>query len=243
MTKGAKIAIGCAVAAVAAFVVVVVVVVGLGVWAKKKADTFTGDMKRTEVLRQKANANTFVRPENGVIAEDRLLAFLSVRKAVFAVYEKHRAEIEERTKKKEGDIGDLMALGKIVPEMQAARAQAQADASMSDDEYEFLVESIYKSAWASEIQASSGGKTAEETARESYQEADRSLQEAASQEGLSDEQRQAIESQRRDLASQSEDAVRQAAAGDVPPENLALFRKHQEEIKKYAMTGLEWTGM
>ena len=243
MTKGAKIAIGCAVAAVAAIVVIVAVAVGVGVWGKRKLDTYTGDMKRTEELRQKANANTFVRPENGVISEDRLVAFLNVRQAVFAVYEKHKAEIEERAKRKEGDIGDLMALGKIVPELQAARAQAQADAAMSDDEYAFLLESVYKSAWASQMQAGSGGKTAEQNAREGYQEAARALEQAASQEGLTEEQRQAIESQQRELASTSEGTIREAARMDVPPENLALFRKHEQDIKKYAMAGLEWAGI
>ena len=30
---------------------------------------------------------------------------------------------------------------------------------------------------------------------------------------------------------------------EVPPANLALFRKHEAEIKQYAMGGLEWVGL
>jgi hypothetical protein len=30
---------------------------------------------------------------------------------------------------------------------------------------------------------------------------------------------------------------------DVPPANIALFRKHEAEIKQYAMGGLEWVGL
>jgi hypothetical protein len=29
----------------------------------------------------------------------------------------------------------------------------------------------------------------------------------------------------------------------VPPQNIALFRKHEAEIKKYAMGGLEFVGL
>jgi hypothetical protein len=33
------------------------------------------------------------------------------------------------------------------------------------------------------------------------------------------------------------------AAPEVPPANIALFRKYETEIKQYAMGGLEWVGM
>ena len=29
---------------------------------------------------------------------------------------------------------------------------------------------------------------------------------------------------------------------DVPPANIALFQKYEADIKKYAMSGLEWIG-
>jgi hypothetical protein len=32
-------------------------------------------------------------------------------------------------------------------------------------------------------------------------------------------------------------------AANVPPSNIALFRKHDAEIKEYAMGGLEWVGL
>ena len=46
-----------------------------------------------------------------------------------------------------------------------------------------------------------------------------------------------------DLRKQAE-ATREGARGmDVPPQNVALFKKYEAEIKKYAMAGLEWIGL
>jgi hypothetical protein len=65
---------------------------------------------------------------------------------------------------------------------------------MSDDEYRFLIQQVYKSLWASE-------------------------------------------------AAKASPAPEGAATVEVPPANIALFRKHEAEIKQYAMGGLEWVGL
>jgi hypothetical protein len=243
LTKGAKIAIGCLVAAVMAVVLFVVGVAALGYWGKRKLETATSDFKRSEEFRQQANAHPFVRPADGVIAEDRLLKFIDVRKAVFAVYEPHRAEIESRGHKKDASLGDMVAFAKLVKDLQAAKAQAQAAAEMSDAEYLFMVESVYRSASASAFQQSSGGKTAEQATRELIEKANREIAAAKNREGLPEEARRALEEQEKDLGSRTEETVREAGTLDAPAENVALFRKYETEIRKYAMTGLEFAGL
>ena len=113
MTKGTKIALGClgagclVVAGVAA-----VLVFGMGAgayWLKGKAQTFLGEEQKIEALKQKANQVPFTQPADGVVAEDRLVKFLAVRKRVFSVYEKHRPEFEAMKNKKDADLTDIKA--------------------------------------------------------------------------------------------------------------------------------------
>ena len=185
MGTAGKIAIGCGIAVLVAGLVAVVALGGLAYWAKGKAEEFTSEQSRIEELHRKANANTFTAPADGTITEDRLLKFLDVRKRVFGVYEKHKDELDAMSKKKQGDFGDVRKGFALINELRLAQAQALADVGMSENEYRFLVEQIYKSLWAS--------------------------------------------------AS--------PATADVPAANVALFRKYEADIKKYAMGGLEWIGL
>jgi len=194
---GGKIAIGCGIAALLAGIVGVVAVGGLAWWAKGKAQEFTGEQSRIQELQRRANANRFTPPADGAISEDRLQKFLEVRKRVYAIYEKHRDELDAMGKKKQGDFGDVRRGFALINELRLAQAQALADVGMSEDEYRFLVEQIYKSMSASEA------------------------------------------------AKSAEGSPSPAAGGDstVTPANIALFRKYEADIKKYAMGGLEWVGL
>ena len=197
MGTGGKIAIGCGIAALLAGIVGVVAVGGLAWWAKGKAQEFTGEQSRIQELQRRANANRFTPPADGAISEDRLQKFLEVRKRVYAIYEKHRDELDAMGKKKQGDFGDVRRGFALINELRLAQAQALADVGMSEDEYRFLVEQIYKSMSASEA------------------------------------------------AKSAEGSPSPPAGGDstVPPANIALFRKYEADIKKYAMGGLEWVGL
>jgi len=135
-------------------IVAVVALGGAVYWAKGKAEELTGEQNRIEELRRKANANRFTPPADGAISEDRLQKFLDVRKRVYAVYEKHKEELDEMGKKKQGDFGDVRKGFALINELRLAQAQALADLGMSEDEYRFLVEQIYKSMWASEAASS-----------------------------------------------------------------------------------------
>jgi hypothetical protein len=181
---GAKIAIGCVAVAVAMGIVAVVAVGGLAFWAKGKADQFTSEQSRIEELHRKANANRFAPPADGTVREERLTRFLDVRRRVHVVYEKHKSELDAMSEKRQADFGDVRKGFVLINELRLAQAQALADLAMSEDEYRFIVEQVYKTMW-------SEGKD---------------------------------------------------PAG-VPAANVALFRKYEADINRYAMGGLEWIGL
>jgi hypothetical protein len=162
-----KIAIGCGIALLIAGIVAVVALGGLAFWAKGKVENLTAEQSRIEELHRKANAHHFVPPADGAISEDRLQKFLEVRKRVYAVYERHKEELDEMGKKKQGDFGDVRKGFALINEVRLAQAQALADIGMSEDEYRFLVEQIYKSMWASEAAKSSDDKAAAQTTADS----------------------------------------------------------------------------
>ena len=201
MGTGTKVAIGCGIAAVAGGVVLAVAVFGGLWWAKGKAEQFTGHEAKIEELKKKANAVPFTEPADGVIREDRLVKFLDVRRRVFDVYAKHKDELEAMNKKKQAGLGDLARGLGVLGEVRMAQAQALADVGMSEDEYRFMVQQVYKTLWASEVARASPGPVPGPAGSAS------------------------------------------ATTLDVPPANIALFRKYETEIKQYAMGGLEWVGL
>jgi hypothetical protein len=194
---GAKVAIGCGIAAVVGGVVLAAVVFGGLWWAKSKAEEFTGHEAKIEELKKKANAVPFTEPEDGVVREDRLLKFLEIRRRVYDVYARHKDALEAMNQKKQADFSDVTRGLGVLGEVRMAQAQALADVGMSDDEYRFLLQQVYRTLWASEIAKASPGPGGSAS----------------------------------------------APTVDVPPANLALFRKHEAAIKQYAMGGLEWVGL
>jgi hypothetical protein len=259
VTTGAKIAIGCAAVAVLGIVVMTVALGGAAWWAKGKLENVTGEQDRIEKLQEQANQNAFHRPSDGVIAEDRLVKFLEVRRRVYDVYKKYEKDIEARGKKKQGDFGDVTAAFGMINEIRLAQAQAQADVGMNDDEYRFLVEQIYKTMWASEIARSTGGKTPSEAAGRMYDQAAQAMQKMAEEarkaqqqakaqgndaaEDAAEEGQEEVKDGAEELRKQADEARARARDMDVPPANIALFRKYEPQIKQYAMSGLEWIGL
>jgi hypothetical protein len=266
VTTGVKIAIGCGVVLIVGIIVMAVAIGGAAYWAKGKVEDFAGNENRIEELHKKANATPFDRPDDGIIREDRLLKFIDVRKRVFGVYEKHRATLEAMGQKKQGDWGDVTTGFSVINEIRVAQAQAQADLGMSEDEYQFLVEQVYKTAWAAEVAKQSGGKSVSDAAADAYTKAAEAMEQAraATQQGRAaaeqarrqtgapgtdtavedtKEAEESVEKGIEDLREQAEQARASTRDMDVPPANIALFRKYEAEIKKYAMAGLEWIGL
>jgi hypothetical protein len=260
VTTGAKIAIGCGVVLILGIIVVAVGIGGAAYWAKGKVEGITGDQNRIEELHKKANAGApFEAPSDGIIREDRLVKFLDIRKRVFSVYEKHKATLDAMNQKKQGDFSDVTTGFTVINEIRMAQAQALADVGMSEDEYRFMVEQVYKTAWAAEIAKSSGGKTPSQAAGDVFAKAQEAMKQAqadaakarqttkqagdkAAHEEAKDAEK-SVEDGQQELGRAAEDARESASSMDVPPQNLELFKKYETEIKKYAMGGLEWIGL
>jgi hypothetical protein len=263
---GAKVAIGCVGVLILGGIVTMVLLGGAFWWGKGKMaevsgemDKFVGEQKRIEELTKKANATPFEQPADGVIKEDQLLKFLEIRKRVHSVYQKYERDIEARGKKEKPDLGDVGAAFGMINEIRGAQARAQADLGMSDDEYRFLVHQVYKTMWASEVAKDAGGKSVSEAAGEAYDKAARAMQQAAEEARdaeararsrgdeaaaeLSEETRKAVGDGAEQLERQSREVHDRARDMDVPPANIALFQKYEADIKKYAMSGLEWIGL
>lgn len=246
MGTGGKIAIGCAVALVVAVLGVVGVFVFGAYWAKGKVESMQAEQKQIEDLKTKANEASFETPADGVVQEPQIVRFIAVRKNVYEVYSKNEAFIQamKDDKKKDADFSDVRKGFALLNELRLAQARGQADQGMSDAEYAFLVEQVYKSSWAAHVADQTGGKSLSEATDEANRKAIDQMREAAERAGeQSPEMKQTLEKQVGDLEKHADEAHDAAVAADVPPQNVALFRKYEADLKKYAMSGLEWIGL
>ena len=259
MGKGAKIALGCGCLVLLAGAAVIGVVGAGAFWAKSKVTEMTGGIdkiqaKTEEIERweQKANANAYTAPADGVIAEARFLKFLDTRKQVFAVYQQYEPQFKELQAKSKASgetasFSDAMTgMGKVAQlfgQIRLTQVKALAEAGMNEQEYRDIQLAVYKSAWAAESLKQSGkmpsealadaGKQMQEAMRKGLAEAQRHGAPGA---GMSDEQQKQLSDSMGGLGNA-------ASALDVPRANVELFRKYEADIKKYAMGGLELIGM
>jgi hypothetical protein len=265
MGTGAKIAIGCGCLLLLGGAAVVGVVGWGAWWAKGKITEATGGFEKiaakTEEIdrwERRANANTYTRPKGGVILEPRLLTFLETRKRVYSVYERYEPELHSLQKKAEsaGDKltpSDLWAAGgklaEAFGEIRLAQMKSLAELGMSEAEYRDIQLAVYKSAWASDTEKQSGKMPAEAVSQ--------SVSEAAK--GMDEAMRAGLDAARKEgvpgSGKVSEDDVKElqeemtqlgqnaGRALDVPRANVELFRKHEAEIRKYAIHGLAFMGL
>jgi hypothetical protein len=242
VSTGAKVAIGCAIAVVFAGIVATVAIGGAAWWLKGKAEQVAdGVVKKSgeiEAYEKKANANPFTEPADGVIAEPRFLKFMDARKAVYAVYERHQAEFEAMKDKKEADLSDLTKFAGLLTDIQLAQAKALAEGGMSEAEYRFIQGAVYKSMWAAAT-VKDTGKQPDELIAEAVKQIGDAAQELEKQtsaaHGASHDAR---------TAQRTADEIAKSAEGlAVPAANIELFRKHEADIQKYAMSGLALIGL
>jgi hypothetical protein len=244
MSTGAKIAIGCAVVVVVAGIVFVVALGGAAWWLKGKAEQVAGNIveksSEIEAYQKKANANPFTEPADGVLSEPRFLKFMEARRAVYDVYAKHEADFEAMKDKKEADLSDITRFAGFVTDVQLAQAKALAATGMSEEEYRFIQTAVYKSMWANATVKDTGRQPSELLAEATRQlgEAAKELEKVGPPEASS-----SAEKEVRDAEAAVSELAKSADGLAVPPANLELFRKHEAEIKKYAMSGLGLFGL
>lgn len=233
-----KISLGCLAASVIALFLLVAGLVGFGYWAKNRVEEFTGGGPEVEAARKTANAAPFSTPAGNQVSEERLVRFIEVRAAVYSVYEKYREEIESRLAKvKEGkpvDFGDISTGLTFMGEIQRAETLALAKYGMSEREYAFITGEVYKSMWSDRAE---GAKAMEGVASAAQSAAD-AIAAAKGEDALPPEAREALAKAREGVAEGARDASRQLASIRTSPENEALFRKYEADLKKYAMPGL-----
>jgi hypothetical protein len=127
--------------------------------------------------------------------------------------------------------------------------KALAELGMSEGEYRDIQVAVYKTAVASDTEKQSGRMPAEAVS-ESMAEAAKGLDEAA-RAGLEAAQKEGVPGS----GNLSEDDVKKlreemtrlgeeaGKALEIPRANVELFRKHEADIKKYAMHGLAFIGL
>lgn len=255
MSKTGKIVVGCVGA-----VVLAGTCVGVGFmygafklfsWGKGQVGEVTEEVERLqkaqheiEELQRQANASGFTPPPDRRLDEARLVKFLTVRRDVHAVYEKHKALIESQGPTHQPSLSELAQVPKIVTEIRLAQARAQAREGLSDDEYAFLVGEIYRSVWARALtEGSDAPGSASGRLGQGLDEAEQALRKQLEDPDLPEAAREALQKQLDALREAGNEAREQAKSLDVPPENIALLRRHEAEIKSYAMDGLALIGL
>jgi hypothetical protein len=265
LSKAAKIAIGCG-CLVLLTAAVVLGVMGAGAWwAGGKLTELAGGFgsvarqaDEIEAWTKKADANPYDRRADGVIGEARLLKFLETRKRVYAVYGRYESDLRELQKKAEKPTdkltaSDLWSAGGKLAEMfgaiRLAQMKALAEVGMSEEEYRDIQLAVYKSAWVSDTERRSGKPPAEavsqgmaEAAKQVHQAVNSGLEAAQREEvpGARQISPEDVKQLQETITALGQDAGEALA---VPPANVALFRKHEAEIRKYAMTGLAYLGL
>jgi hypothetical protein len=247
MSTGAKIAIGCGVALVAAGIAVSVLVVGGAYWAKGKIEETAGEFKaeveRIDALQKKVDAYPYTPPSDGVIEEQRLLKFLNVRKSVYPIYETEFPEFQKIKGEPEG-LEAVRVLGKtalVLKKLRVALLEGLAREEMSETEYRFLAGAVYKTVASAAVEKSTG-QSISEAASSSAEAAAREAEQAAEQANLPEDAKQALRESARRMREQAQQAREQTQGIDAPAANVALFYKYKQDIAKYAMTGLEGIG-
>ena len=235
-----KIAIGCFAVTVIAIFLLVAGLVGLTYWAKNKVQEVTGGGPEVEEARKSANAVPFTRPDRGLVAEARLVKFIEVRASVFSVYEKYRGEIESRVARvKDGkslDFSDISTGLTLMGELQKAESLALAKHGMSENEYAFITGEVYKSMWTDFGGAEASKKAIKDAAQAAKGAAE--AMKAAEGQNMPPEAREALAKAGSEIAASTQQATREIENVGTAPENVALFKKYETELKKYAMPGL-----
>ena len=248
LSKGAKIALGCGLAVVLAAGAAVVVVGGLAWWgigkAKEATEGFVADQEGVEKDLEKANANPFTPPPDGVVQEDRLVKFLAVRKRIHdEVYLKHKDMIEAQAQKEKADLSALAKLPFIIAELHAAKARALAAQGMSEAEFNWLFRTVYGNLVLDGMARSGDGTTVAEADRASLkamaEQAENAAEAAEANPALPAVMKQQLRAAANRAREEADRGAEMTKALDVPPANLELFKKHRDEILKYTMGGLE----
>ena len=121
-------------------------------------------------------------------------------------------------------------------ELQRAEALALATPAMPEDEYAFITEEVYKSMWTDFGSSKSEGNPARQVSK-AVQSASDALKNVDGK-GLPKEAADALENASAGLSQGASEVSESLERVRTPAENVALFKKYEADLKKYAMPGL-----
>ena len=238
--------IGCGIVVLA----IVVIIAAGGFFVRSKIHEYTqGASDSSKKTEQLSKDYPFTPPANGVITEKQLQRFLAVRKQVYAVYKRYESDF----KKLENQKPDLSVVTKgwsFIKDVRNEQANALTAQKMSPEEYQYIVDAVYKTWMAAgtkdAMHNQSFNDLAQKELKESIEKIDQQLRDPKTPEPA----RKALQKTRDEMQSQlkhlpENSVVKQmdSTLESIPKENLALFKKYEKEIKEYSMGGLEFAGM
>ncbi len=250
MSGAAKIAIGCGVVVVMGGVVLVGAVVGGAYWVKGKASTFVASAEKVEKLREEAEANPFTPPADGILQESRLDAYLTVRKSQTAFLDGRSGQIAAANKRLSvpgatASFSDIAEGAKFIGDLQQNFYGALAAEKMSHAEYRWIVFEVYRAEFASEVENKNEGKTPSQVTTEAADSARLAMEEHQNDPqdpNLPPEMKQGADAMKDAMKDIAAKAKSGSAALDPPQANVELVRKHDADIRKYALSGNESAG-
>ncbi len=245
MSTGIKVLlIGC-------ISVVVVTVLALGVggyfvqnWWSEKSKTIenvigTEDSEYGKKVAELNQKYPFKEPADNIVREERLQRFLAVRKDMDVIYKQHEAEIKQIGDNTNTPSDALKGVA-FLNDLRLAQVKALQAQSMSKDEYTYLTQMVYVN-WLAMManEALQGQKSAVDQLKSSIEQIDQQLKDP----NLTEDQRQQLQLTKDSLQAQLE-TLGQVEQGlkTIPKENIALFKKYDQEIRQNEMTGLEFLG-
>lgn len=240
------VGIGCAL-----LVVVVVVVLTAGAfWVKGKAEDAVAMGKQVEAQQEKLKEldekYPFTPPPDDqplTLTETRLKDYLAIRASVMPVFKRFEAQgkaFEQEHKGKKESIGAAFeAAGMVtglVSEVRAKYAEQLEARKMSPTEFHHITGAIYSAHFGTGVARMQKGQ------REGLEKSIASLDEQLGKEGVSDEQRGALQTSRDALQEQldalpDDDEVEPDL--EVDEANAALLAKYKVEIEKEAHPALD----
>jgi hypothetical protein len=238
--------IGCLVVVVG----VIIAIAAGGFFVRSKFKEFTqGGSDYEEKRAELSKEYPFTPPADGVITEQQLQRFLAARKQIYSVYQKYESEFK-KLENKDRDLSVLTKGWSFWKELRQEHTGALAAQKMSPEEYQYIVNAVYKTWMASgtkeALKDGSFEDTAEKHLKESIERIDNQLKDPQTP----DAAKKALEKTRDELQQQlntlpDNSFVKQMddTLDSVPAQNLALFKKYEKEIKQYSMAGLELAGL
>jgi hypothetical protein len=233
---------GCALLVIAC----VLVIGGGGYYVRSKILKYAGNngeyAKKTDELNHEF---PFQPPAKGVITEDQILRFIAVRKQVHSVYMRYEPQFKN-LQSKNTDLSVLTKGWTFIKEARQEHAKALENERMSPEEYQYIVDQVYRTWMASGTKDALKGKSFNDIAKTGLKESIKKIDQQLADPATPEAAKKALRKTREELQSQLQKVDQNSIVKNldstlqsIPPENLKLFQKYEKQLKEYSMGGLE----